>query len=115
MTKKQKELPFFCHIKQCRKTAWDTPEYLSKQDWIILRKIYNILICKDLDAFLNLQFETETWNNLFNRMLGWPEGEIYCREYDYVVKTFMPMVSNHMLPNIEKALKNHKGNSHDIS
>jgi hypothetical protein len=111
LTKEQKNHPFFCHIKNCRKTAWDTPEYLSKNDWIFLEIVYNVMVKKDLDSFLSLQDDREMWRNLFNHMLGWPEGMIYCRGYEYVKKCFMPAVGNNMLPNILKALESHRKES----
>lgn len=30
--------PFFCKSKGVRKSAWETPEYLSEQDWEIAKE-----------------------------------------------------------------------------
>jgi hypothetical protein len=30
---RKKTSPFYCYKKMCRKTAWDTPEYMTEQDW----------------------------------------------------------------------------------
>ena len=105
--KKVKESPFFCYRKMCRKTAWDTPEYMSKEDWDFLQQVYDILLKKDVGAFIALQSDPIKWKALFNRMLGWPEGDGYCLKYDYVVKAFMPGVGKHMLPDIKMALGRH--------
>ena len=103
--------PFFCNKKNCRKTAWDTPEYMSEEDWAFLERAYDIMLKKDYTAFLWLGFENpDMWRNLFNHMLGWPEGMVYCREIEYLKKTFL--VGNFRHLGIEKALFAHKGIEH---
>ena len=107
-TKKQKQFhPFFCHIKNCRKTAWDTPEYMSEEDWTFLEKVYHLIKNNDVYTFVWLQHDTDIWKNLFNHMLGWPEGITYCQDSKYVEIAYFK--SKHNLLNIEKALFLHKG------
>jgi hypothetical protein len=101
---KKKISPFYCYKKMCRKTAWDTPEYMAEQDWVTLRKFRNIIAAKNLESFMVLQDDQTEWNSFFYHMVGWPEGRTYCQDWDYARKTFLAGVSNHMLPQIDKAL-----------
>ncbi len=101
--------PFYCYKKMCRKTAWDTPEYMTEQDWVTLRKFRDIIASKNLEAFMALLDDRTGWKNFFNHMVGWPEGEVYCQDWDYARRTFLANASNHMLPKIDKALAAKRG------
>lgn len=70
-----KSSPFYCHKKNCRKTAWETPEYLTEEDWKMVRGALAALEAGDLDAFL-LAIKPDP-DSFFDRILGWPEGYQY--------------------------------------
>jgi len=74
------EHPFYCKNKKCRKTAWDTPEYLTESDWRVAHALTN---CVNVDEFKDMLFDAyqeKTAEGLFCRVLGWPEGLHYCRD-----------------------------------
>lgn len=104
---KQKTSPFYCYKRMCRKTAWDTPEYMTPEDWATLKRFRDVIVSKNLDAFMSLANNREAWSAFFNRMVGWPEGRVYCQDWEYARRTFLPSVGNHMLPKIEQALQSH--------
>lgn len=102
---KQKTSPFYCYKKMCRKSALQTPEYMSDQDWIILKRFRDVIASMDVDAFMAMDCDRYAWHAFFNWMLGWPEGESYCHEREFVRKTFLPgMATNHILPEINRTL-----------
>lgn len=101
---KKKTSPFYCYKKMCRKTAWDTPEYMTEQDWVTLRKFRDIIASKNLKAFMALLDDQTEWASFFHHMVGWPEGRSYCQDWDYTRRTFLANASGHLLPNIDKAL-----------
>lgn len=83
-----KDSAFYCAAKKCRKTAWETPEYLNDYDWGLLRDLIDVLECNAkilFDKILynkNLQgsyYKTGETNDeiFFNRIIGWPEGIRY--------------------------------------
>lgn len=73
------EHPFYCTAKRCRKTAWDTPEYLTARDRERLPLYVAALRAKDQVAFdaLFARANREDSDAWFNRFLGWPEGKGY--------------------------------------
>ena len=103
----KKQSPFYCYKRNCRKTAWDTPEYMTPEDWATLKQFRDAIVSKNLDAFMALTDNREAWSAFFNRMIGWPEGAVCCQDSVFARRTFFPMVSNHMLPKIEQVLQSH--------
>lgn len=92
-TTKRDEHPFFCHEKRCRKTAWDTPEYLTEQDWFNLKKVIDIITSGDVGAFCRFVSNRIGSSDFFYRAIGWPEGYRYCLSYSYCEKTGFQSVS----------------------
>lgn len=109
--KKKQEHPFFCLKKKCRKTAYDTPEYLSPADWEFLRKIVHVLRSGTGVEFHDLLWDRNNppgqTRNFFYHCLGWPEGHSYCMAEGYTVQTAFPGIVKHQLAKLEKALKVH--------
>ena len=109
LTKEQKNHPFFCHKKGCRKSAWETPEYMSEEDWTFLEKVIKLVEEKDSLHFSYLYHdEPELLNNFFNHAIGWPEGWNYCHKIEFVENTAMPGMTRHNIPKLKEALKLHK-------
>lgn len=69
--------PFFCHQKNCRKTAARTPEYLSGTDWRLLRALIAVLEAGDMCGFDALLRRAGAARAFFHRICGWPEGLTY--------------------------------------
>jgi hypothetical protein len=84
---KQDEHPFFCEKRKCRKTAWQTPEYLTEQDWLTVQKVINIITSGDTMAFYRFVTNDENSKMFFYRVIGWPEGFVYCCNLNYCVNT----------------------------
>lgn len=105
--------PFFCKKKQCRKTAWVTPEYMSQNDWLFLKQIIDILengtAIQLYDLLWDKQNQTLT-KNFFNHTIGWPEGHTYCLEESYVVKTAFAGLKTHDLPLLKNAYADYCSN-----
>jgi hypothetical protein len=98
--KKKQEHPFYCEKKKCRKTAWDTPEYLTDLDLETIKQLIFILQNNDADAFYDLISDKDISEGLFNRILGWPEGMTYCRNKEYLRQTAIPGLIKHTLPKL---------------
>ena len=104
----KKDHPFFDFKKNCRKTAWDTPEHLNDNDWQFIRKLLFYIENNSPDDFFR-----ELWSNyplandFFNRALGWPEGFHYCKDSGYVEKTALPSLKTHDLHKLRNALAKH--------
>jgi hypothetical protein len=80
----QEQHPFFCWKKRCRKTAWDTPEYLTETDWELARNMSSAKTGQEYAALVKEAFTTGRAEGLFNRILGWPEGFHYCRSDSFL-------------------------------
>lgn len=105
-----KDHPFFCFKKQCRKTAWDTPEYLTVEDWAFLREILPYIEKGDPDDVYRTLFRTARYSQtegFFYRVLGWPEGLNYCHNIGYLTKCGLPMIRKNNLPKLLQALAEH--------
>lgn len=87
---KEKEHPFFCYKKNCRKTAWDTPEYLTQADYNFIQGLIPFLKTEDKQGCMNYLYPMgEKWTNtvaFFDRVMGWPEGYGYCSHVDIYCK-----------------------------
>lgn len=105
----KQESSFYCYKTNQRKSAWNTPEYLSKEDWDFLRKVARVLKNWKPEKLYNL-----LWSNpllvrpFFNHTLGWPEGWVYCQDSDYCKLTAFPGLKRHNLPKMEEALLKRK-------
>lgn len=98
MTTRQKNHPFYCYKKNCRKTAWQTPEYLNKEDWEFLRQILPLININKGEEFYNFLYaDINKAEIFFNRIIGWPEGFNYCKNIKYCQKTAIPGIIKHEL------------------
>ena len=68
--------PFYCSAKGCRKTALDTPEYLTPADWLMVDGVIPALEAGDQVAF-DAALRAGDERAFFNRVIGWPEGISY--------------------------------------
>jgi hypothetical protein len=68
--------PFYCRRKQCRKSVWATPEYLSDRDWRLVEGVVSAFTTGDRAAFEAL-LEGDGAAAFFYRVIGWPEGLNY--------------------------------------
>ena len=73
---KQHSNAFYCGVKECRKTWWQTPEHLTAGDWDLLEKLRATNNLKDFCSVLE-RADREQRSAFFDRILGWPEGESY--------------------------------------
>lgn len=86
--------PFFCPIKQIRKSAWSTPEYLSDSDWALARAVGG---AKSVQEFHNLVFATDANSEAFFwRIAGWPEGLHYMRSLAFAEGVWPHFSTNEM-------------------
>ena len=108
MTKK--DSPYYCASKGCRKTVWNTPEYLTSEDWDFLKEIVRLAKGGAGQDVFDLLWEPPEKHTeaFFCRVLGWPEGHSYCRNNDYWLQTAFPGITRHSLSKLEKALKKEK-------
>ena len=110
MNKKREKHPFYCHVKRCRKSAYDTPEYMTPGDWEFARRAVYLLRAGDKDGLWELLRSPENRElvyGFFNRAIGWPEGLSYCRNLSYFTATAFRGLVKHELPKLEKALSEH--------
>lgn len=89
--KEEKFHPFFSYSKGCRKTAWETPEYLTTGDYEYIQDIIPLLESNKIEELRTYMFPTifdgdidsrrtrqEQTKDFFDRVIGWPEGNSYC-------------------------------------
>lgn len=106
MKKKQDDHPFYCKLKQCRKTAWDTPEYITGVDKMFMRQVVVLLAKDDADGLYSLfQSNRKASKDFFCRVIGWPEGYSYCQRIEYVRVTALRILKKNDLPRLEEYLK----------
>jgi len=106
--KNKKEHPFYCEKKQCRKTAWDTPEYLTDVDRMMIRQVVVLLNQDDADGLYSLfQSNRVASKDFFNRVIGWPEGKVYCENLRYVQLTAFRGLKRFDLPRLQKYLQDY--------
>lgn len=108
MKKHKDDSSFYCGSKQCRKSAWDTPEYLTTNDWLFCGKVIEVLESgtgHDLFSLLYGRSCCNQWDisAFFNRVVGWPEGARYCQKESYVVTTAFDSLKQHSLSRLKKA------------
>lgn len=100
--------PFFCNIKRVRKTAWDTPEYLSDEDWALAEAACLVAASDDL---LALVYQSDANSEAFFwRLIGWPEGRCYMRSAEYARATGWPALAGHELKKLAAVTRARKGN-----
>lgn len=111
MIMKKTPHPFYCHKKNCRKTVWETPEYLSKEDWDFAKEVVKYLSMKSdegrtkLYDFLWDRKNLKLTKDFFNHTIGWPEGFVYCQDSVYFGVTAYPGWLIHTLEKLIKAVE----------
>ena len=105
-----KQHPFYCYKKKCRKSAWDTPEYLSDEDWEFVRKAV-LLDVEQLFEMLWMKENAKLCEAFFYKVLGWPEGLTYCRNYGYWQNTAFPALEKHEFLRLRKLLSERRAES----
>ena len=100
--------PFYCHKKRTRKTAWDTPEYLTDADWELAAKMVVVKTGLDYAGAILDAFNEGTAEGFFNRVLGWPEGFHYCRSTSFVESSAWPGFVQHEREKLKFAVETHK-------
>lgn len=101
--------PFYCTKKKCRKTAWDTPEYLTNEDWEVSKRVLTAKTGLDLAMILLEAFMNHTAEGFFNRVLGWPEGYHYCRSASFIERSMWPGFVQLERPKLQAAVEAHFG------
>lgn len=79
---------FYCPKKQCRKTAWDTPEYLTEVDWAFVERA--IFFLKNVDKsglYFAFKSNPSAARSFFHSAIGWPEGLSHCNSLSYFEAT----------------------------
>jgi len=107
MKNKKTEHPFFCNKKNCRKTAWDTPEYLSEDDWKAIEGFVNIALTMNADKAFEFIWSLTDTKSFFYIVLGWPEGLNYCQSSSYWANSAFPGIVKHTLDKLQNALNLH--------
>jgi hypothetical protein len=108
--KKNEYHPFFCFKKNCRTTAWDTPEYLDAEAWELVRVAIEALETNDKKKFddnlykLNWTKAESKSEVFFNRALGWPEGKTYYAQAQ--TEFYFAMIQKKDLPKLKEAYAN---------
>lgn len=85
-TKKSQGNRFYCARKRCRKTAWETPEYLTQADWKFLKSLLPDIQCLNPAALWQTLWFHHNFlltRDFFDRVMGWPEGYVYCQDFNY--------------------------------
>lgn len=79
---------FYCAVKKCRKTARDTPEYLTEVDWLFIGKVVTFLENRDTSGlYFVFNDNRELARSFFHAAIGWPEGLAYCSSLSYFEAT----------------------------
>lgn len=100
------DAPFYCGIKGCRKSAWETPEHMSEGDWTLLARLRDVTTAAEFCAMV---FESRvSAESCFWRILGWPEGMAYMRDETYAEETGWPALTNHGLKRALEALSRYE-------
>lgn len=74
--------PFYCAKRKTRKSAWETPEYLTNSDKTLIKLLFEV---RSATEFADLVYEHRTpvdqrhgyAEAFFYRVIGWPEGRSY--------------------------------------
>ena len=101
--------PFFCCKKRCRKTAWDTPEYLTAPDWEIACRMLSVSTGQEYAALVNEAYTTGRAKDLFNHILGWPEGFNYCQSDSFLCGPAWSGFLQHERNKLQAAVSNRLG------
>ena len=100
---------FYCSKKKCRKTAWDTPGYLTAADWDLVKKVLQVKTGVDYSIFILEVFTAGMAEGFFNRILGWPEGIHYCQRTSYIEFSAWPSFCQHEREKLNAAAAAHFG------
>ncbi|MBK6616538.1 hypothetical protein [Ottowia sp.] len=76
--------PFYCHVKKTRKSAWETPEYLTAVDKELIQRLHTVTTGSEFNAIVYEQGTPREKRlgldeSFFWRIVGWPEGMSYMR------------------------------------
>ena len=85
--------PFYCPVKRCRKSAWETPEHLLPSD---LKLLAELSLVETVDQFTAVVYETEVpqakrkghREAYFWRICGWPEGLHYMQDSEFAASAW---------------------------
>ena len=109
MTKPQKhpdDSKFYCGARRCRKSAWQTPEYLTEDDWKNTRDAVSALKADDLPTFNRILRRPGFHEVFFNRVIAWPEGARYYTQSSNP-RTYFKSMQSSELPRLLIALAEH--------
>jgi len=112
---------FYCYKKQCRKTIWDTPEYINKADRKVIARLIECLEKPDFNGYeafnkiLNSankvskvtgKVTERVYQMFFDRVIGWPEGvRYYMRGSESYRSSYYNLLQEETLKKIKIALK----------
>jgi hypothetical protein len=112
---------FYCYKKQCRKTLWDTPEYINKADRKVIARLIECLEKPDLNGYeafnkiLNSankvskvtgKVTEKVYQMFFDRVVGWPEGvRYYMRGSESYRSSYCNWLQENSLDKIKSALR----------
>ena len=99
--------PFFCWKKRCRKTAWDTPEYLTNNDWVITQELASVTTGAEYAEVINAAYNNGSAEALFYRVFGWPEGFHYCKSDSFLIGPAWSGFKQHELEKLQAAVIKH--------
>jgi hypothetical protein len=99
---------FYCAEKQCRKTAKDTPEFLTEEDWIFVEKVVGFLENRDANGlYFAFKNNAALARSFFHAAIGWPEGLSYCSSLSYFEATGFRCIAR-VLPELKEAIAKHR-------
>jgi len=113
MNKHKDDSSFYCGEKRCRKTAWDTPEYMTDDDWSFCEQVIELLDKGTAEELYKILWDRENADKtkrFFNQCMGWPEGWVYCQDWEYWTRTgFAVLGYSESMNKVKKALAWHRG------
>ena len=108
MSTKREDHPFYCYAKNCQKSAWATPEFLSEQDWSIVEAMIGALEAGDEPRLLAVVRPNA--EAVFYRIMAWPEGRQYYAWGSEAARAFyFPGFVLRELPKLRTALASRHG------
>ena len=112
---------FYCYKKQCRKTLWDTPEYINKADRKVIASLIECLEKPDLNSYeafnkilngankvskVSGKVTEKVYQMFFNRVVGWPEGvRYYTKGSESYKSSYYNWLQKNSLDKIKSALR----------
>jgi len=112
---------FYCYKKQCRKTLWDTPEYITKADRKVIAGLIQCLQKPSFDGYHEFnkalngahkvskvtgKVTERVYQMFFDRVIGWPEGvRYYMRGSESYKSSYYNWLQENCLDKIKSALR----------